>query len=352
MNKQSEAFLKELLEAPSPSGFEQPAAKVWRSYVKSSVDELVGDVHGNSIAVLNPKAKFKFMLAGHVDEIGLMITHIDDKGFIYTAQIGGMDPALLIGQRVKIMTAKGPILGVIGRKAIHQMTPEERKKNVEMDNIWVDIGADDKKEAEKRVSIGDPMVVDVDCRPLDGDKLVSRATDDKAGAYVVAECMKALSKRKLNVCVVGVATVQEEVGLRGAITSSYHVHPDAGFAIDVTFGSDHPDTNVKKTGEVKLGCGPVLHRGPNINPIMEKELFKVAKQHKIDYQVTAEPRGTGTDANAMQLSRGGAATGLISIPNRYMHTPVEVISKKDLDNTVKLIVEYIAAHPAKRDYRP
>lgn len=352
MNKQSEAFLKELLEAPSPSGFEQPAAKVWRDYVKGSVDELIPDVHGNSIAVLNPKAKFKFMLAGHVDEIGLMITHIDDKGFLYTAQIGGMDPALLIGQRVKIMTASGPILGVIGRKAIHQMTAEERKKNVEMDNIWVDIGADDKKAAEKRVAIGDPMVVDVDCRRLDDDKLVSRATDDKAGAYVVAECMKALSKRKLNVCVVGVATVQEEVGLRGAITSSYSVKPDAGFAIDVTFGSDHPDTNVKKTGEVKLGSGPVLHRGPNINPIMEKELFKIAKAKKIAYQVTAEPRGTGTDANAMQLSRGGAATGLISIPNRYMHTPVEVISKADLDNTVKLIVEYIAAHPAKRDYRP
>ncbi|MBL7214496.1 MAG: M42 family metallopeptidase [Phycisphaerae bacterium] len=352
MNKQSEAFLKDLLEVPSPSGFEQPAAKIWRDYVKKSVDELIPDVHGNSIAVLNPKAPFKFMLAGHIDEIGLMITHIDDKGFIYTAQIGGMDPALLIGQRVKIMTAKGPLLGVIGRKAIHQMTSEERKKNVEMDNIWVDIGADSKKTAQKRVAIGDPMVVDVVCRKLNGDKLVSRATDDKAGAFVVAECMRALSKRKLNVSVIGVATVQEEIGLRGAITSSYQVKPDAGFAVDVTFASDHPDTNPKKTGEVTLGKGPVLHRGPNINPIMEKELFKIAKQKKIACQVTAEPHGTGTDANAMQLSRGGAATGLISIPNRYMHTPVEVISMKDLDNTVRLIVEYITAHPAKRDYRP
>jgi len=352
MNKQSQAFLTELLEAPSPSGFEQPAAKLWRDYVKSSVDQVYGDVHGNSFAVLNPKAPFKFMLAGHVDEIGLMITHIDDKGYIYTAQIGGMDPALLIGQRVKIVTEKGPVFGIIGRKAIHQMTGDERKKNVEMDNIWVDIGADSKKDAEKRVAIGDPMVVDVACRPLNGDKLVSRATDDKAGAYVVAEVMKTLSKRKLNICVIGVATVQEEVGLRGAITSSYSVKPDAGIAVDVTFASDHPDTNAKKTGEVKLGEGPVLHRGPNINPIMEKELFKIARQNKIAYQVTAEPRSTGTDANAIQLSRGGAAAGLISIPNRYMHTPVEVISTKDLDNCVKLIVEYLAAHPGKRDYRP
>ncbi|MHC4783910.1 MAG: zinc-binding metallopeptidase family protein, partial [Planctomycetota bacterium] len=190
MNKQAQEFLTELLAAPSPSGFEQPAAKLWREYVTPHVAELTGDVHGNSIAVLNPDAEFNFMLAGHVDEIGLMITHIDDKGYIYTAQIGGMDPALLIGQRVRIMTQKGEVFGVIGRKAIHQMKPDERKKNVEMDNIWIDIGCDSKKAAEKRVAIGDPMVVDVLCRKLNGDKIVSRATDDKAGAFVVAEVMR------------------------------------------------------------------------------------------------------------------------------------------------------------------
>lgn len=352
MNKNSEAFLKELLEAPSPSGFEQPAAQVWRSYLKDRVDKIYSDVHGNTFAVLNPDAPFKFMLAGHVDEIGLMITHIDDKGYLYTAQIGGMDPALLIGQRVKILHEKGPVFGVVGRKAIHQMTPDERKKNVEMDNIWIDIGAKNKKDALKRVDIGDLIIIDVEYRTLNGDLVVSRATDDKAGACVVAETMKELSKRKLNICVVGVATVQEEVGLRGAITSSYSVHPDAGIAVDVGFASDHPDTNPKKTGEVKLGDGPILHRGPNINPIMARDLFKLAKSKKIPYQVTAEPRGSGTDANAMQLSRGGAATALLSIPNRYMHTPVEVISLKDMDNAVKLLVEFLAAHPAKKDYRP
>ncbi len=352
MNRTSEKFLVNLLETPSPSGYEQPAARVWREYVKKHVDQLIPDVHGNSIAVLNPKAKFTFMLAGHIDEIGLMITYIDDKGYIYTAQIGGMDPSLLVGQRVKIMTKQGEVFGVIGRKAIHMMTPEERKKGVDMKNIWVDIGANSKKAAEKRVCVGDPIVVDVPCRSLDKDKLVSRATDDKTGAFVVAEAMKALSKRALNICVMGVATVQEEVGLRGATTSSYRVNPNAGFALDVTFASDHPETDPKKIGEVTLGKGPVLHRGPNINPVMEDHLFKVAKKHKIPYQLTAEPRGTGTDANAMQLSRGGTATGLISIPNRYMHTPVEVVSKKDLDHTIKLIVEYIGAHPANRDYRP
>src|SRR4030042_4658691 len=159
MNETSQDFLKALLEAPSPSGDEQPAAKLWRNYVKNSVDELIADVHGNSIAVLNPKAEFKFMLAGHIDEIGLAITPIDTKGYIYTAQIGGMDPALLVGQRVSIITDKGSVLGVIGRKAIHQMQAEERKKGVEMENIWIDIGAANKKEAQKRVQIGDPIII-------------------------------------------------------------------------------------------------------------------------------------------------------------------------------------------------
>ncbi len=352
MDATSLEFLKTLLETPSPSGYEQPAAKLWREYVKDSVDQLIPDVHGNSIAVLNPGADFKFMITGHIDEIGLMITHIDDKGYLYTAQIGGMDPALLIGQRVKVVSEKGEVFGVIGRKAIHLMQPEERKKSVEMENIWVDIGADSKKEAEKRVSVGDPIVIDVQCQKLNGDKLVSRATDDKAGAFVVAEVLRALSKKKLNISVIGVATVQEEIGLRGAITSAYHVHPRAGIAVDVGFASDHPDTDPKKTGVVKLSKGPVLHRGPNINPVLERDLFKVAKAKKIPYQITAESRGTGTDANAIQLCRGGAATALISIPNRYMHTPVEVISTKDLDNSIKLLTEFLAGHPAKRDYCP
>ena len=220
-----------------------------------------------------------------------------------------------------------------------------------MTDIWVDIGADSKEDALKRVAIGDPMVVDVDMRNLSDDKIVSRATDDKAGAFIVAEIIRKLSKRKLKVCVAGVATVQEEVGLRGAITSSYSVKPDAGIAFDVNFSSDHPDTDPKQTGDVKLGAGPNLHRGPNMNPILQEGILKTAKKHKIDVQVTGNPRGTGTDANAMQLSRGGVATTLVSVPNRYMHTPVEVISKSDLDNIIKLIVEFIAAHPATKNYK-
>ncbi len=352
MNKNSEAFLKQFLEEPSPSGFEWNAAKLFRDRVKGYADEVYNDVHGNSIAVLNPKAPFKFMLAGHIDEIGLMISYIDDKGYIYTQQIGGMDPNLLVGQRVKIMTEDGFVTGVIGRKAIHNMDAEERGKPLKMTNIWVDIGAKDKKDAEKRVRIGDPMVVDVPCIKLSDDLIASRATDDKVGAFIVAEVIRALAKRKLNISVIGVATVQEEVGLRGAITSTYNVNPDAGIALDVNFASDHPDTDPKTLGDIKLGAGPNLHRGPNINPVMEKALEKTAKQLKMDYQITGDPRATGTDANAMQLVRGGAAVGLISIPNRYMHTPVEVVSLSDIDNIIKLLVEFLAKHPAKKDYRP
>jgi len=354
MKSDQKKFLTALLNAPSPSGFEQKASAIFRERLKGHVDKLIPDIHGNTITLLNPKAKFTIMLAGHIDEIGLMITHIDDNGYIYTQQIGGMDPALLVGQRMQILTDKGIVLGVVGRKAIHQMTPEDRKKGVTMDNIWIDIGVADKKEALKIVAIGDPMVVDVECKVLRGDKWISRATDDKVGAYIVAEIMRELSKKKkqLKVCVAGVATVQEEVGLRGATTSCYSVNPNVAIAYDVNFTSDHPETDKKKIGDVKLGGGPIFHRGGNVNPILEKELAKTAKKLKMDSQTIGMARPLGTDANTMQLSRGGAATAVISIPNRYMHTPVEVISITDLDNIVKHSVAFILSHPATRNYCP
>ena len=352
MKKDSERFLEKLLNAPSPSGFEQPAAKIFRERVKGFADKVTRDVHGNTMAVLNPDAKFKFMLAGHIDEIGLMITHIDKKGYLYVAQVGGMDPSLLVGQRVKIMTAKGEVPAVIGKKAIHLMTPDERNKAVKMTDIWVDMGAKDRKDAKSAVSVGDVMVIDVEYQRIRGDRVAARGCDDKAGAFVVAEVIRALSKRALKISVVGVATVQEEVGLRGAVTSSYTVKPDAGIAIDVGFASDHPKIDAKETGDVKLGGGPNLHRGANINPVLAAALEKKARALKIPFQVTAAPRATGTDANAIQLARGGVAASLISIPNRYMHTPVEMISLDDLDNIVKLLVEFLASHPAKKDYRP
>ena len=352
MRKDAEQFLSDLLNMPSPSGSEQNVAKIFRNRVKGFAEEVYGDVHGNSFAVLNPKAQFKFMLAGHIDEIGLMVMYIDDKGFLSVAQIGGMDTNLLVGQRVKVITAKGPVSGVVGRQAIHLMEPEERTKGVQMANVWIDIGAKDKKQAQKLVSVGDPIVIDVDYQRLLDDRIIARGCDDRVGAFVVAETIRALAKKKLNICVVGVATVQEEIGLRGATTSSYSVKPDAGIAIDVGFATDHPEAKPKVVGEVNIGDGPVLHRGPNMNPIMEKDLFRVAKANKIPHQVTGLARGTGTDANVMQLNRGGVAVSLVSIPNRYMHTPVEMISLKDLDNTVKLLTAYLQKFPKTKDFRP
>jgi endoglucanase len=352
MNKNREKFLKKLLNTPSPSGFEQPAAKIFRKRVKGHADAIERDVHGNSYAILNPTAKFKFMLAGHIDEIGLMITHIDTKGFLYVAQVGGLDSTLLVGQRVTILNANAKVLGVVGRKAIHLMTSEESRAPVTMENIWIDIGVNNKKEASKMVAVGDPMVIDVGYKRLGKDKIIARGCDDKAGAFIVAEVIRSLAKKNLKVSVIGVATVQEEIGLRGATTSAYNVNPDAGIAIDVSFTSDHPETDPKKIGDIKIGKGPILHRGPNINPVLEHGLFATAKRRKINYQVAAEPQASGTDADAIQLVHGGAATGLIGIPNRYMHTPIEVLSLKDLDNIIKLLVGYIETLPASQDFIP
>lgn len=352
MNTDSEKFLFDLLNTPSPSGTEQSAAKLFRERVKGYADKIERDVHGNTFAIVNPDAKFKFMITGHIDEIGLMITHIDEKGFLYVEQIGGMDPALLVGQRVKIMNARGDVLGVIGRKAIHLMEPDERTKPVKMDNIWVDIGASSRKDAGKYVAVGDSVVIDVVTRKLKNNMIIARGIDDRAGAYIVAEVVRELAKKKPKICVIGVATVQEELGLRGAITSAYSAAPDAAIAVDVSFATDHPETSHKKTGEAALGKGAIIHRGPANNPVLQAELVKAAKALKVPYQITAAARRSGTDADAIQVSRGGVATAVVSIPNRYMHTPVEVISAKDMDNIVKLLAGFLAKHPAAMDYRP
>ena len=350
MNKNSESFLKKFLETPSPSGFEQPAAKLFRAHVKDHVDDVYGDVHGNSIAVLNPDAPFTFMLAGHIDEIGLMITHIEDNGYIYTGQIGGMDPALLIGQRVRILSAKGEVFGVIGRKAIHQMTPEERTKAVKMDNIWVDIGASSLKDAEKRVAIGDPMVIDVECRKLTKDLMVSRAMDDKAGAFVVAEVMRALSKRKLKICVMGVATVQEEIGLRGAEMIAQRIKPDLAIITDVCHDTTSPGYNKIKQGDQRAGNGPVLSFAPAVHNNVLKMLFDVAGKNKIDFQRSALSRFSGTDTDAFAYSNEGVAAALISLPIKYMHTTVEMADLKDIDNVIKLMYAFLLQLDAGHDF--
>ncbi len=352
MKKESLDFLQALLDAPSPSGFEQPVQEVWRRQMKRFADEVRTDVHGNAIAALNLSGKPRVMLAGHCDEIGFMVNYINDEGFIYFSSIGGVDPGIVSARRVKIFTQKGVVYGVTGRKAIHMMDQEERKKVPEMHKLWIDIGARNKKEAEKLVSVGDPIVFDIGFQKLSNGLVVGRGLDDRIGSFAVAETLRILAGKKLKAAVFAVSTVQEELGLRGGKTSAFGIEPDVGVAVDVGNATDHPDADKQKVGEIKLGMGPVLVRGPNINPVVGKALVAAARKLKIPYQVLGASRATGTDANVMQITRSGVAAGLVSVPNRYMHTPVEMISLNDLDNVSKILSTFILELTPKMDFTP
>jgi len=355
MEKISLDFLKRLMDTISPSGYEDEAARVWMHEAESFADDVNMDLHGNVIAVVNKGGGPRVMLAGHMDEIGFQVNYINENGFIHFTQIGGWDPQILQGQRVWIRTKKnGRVLGVIGKKPIHLIKADERTKVTEIDQCWIDIGAKNKKDAEKIVEIGDPVVLAYGLELLRGDWYVSRGFDDKAGAFVSLETARMLSKLKPKAEIHAVATVQEEIGLRGATTSCFGIEPKVGFAIDVEFATDFPsmDEAKKKIGDVKMGEGSAVVRGANINSKVFDLLVNTAKKRKIPYQVIAEARGTGTDANAMQLSRAGVATGLIGVPNRYMHSPCEIVSLSDLENSYKLLAYAIAEIDSKTDFRP
>jgi endoglucanase len=352
MKKEPFEFLKRLTETVSPSGFEEEAVGVWKERTKNFADEVRVDVHGNGIAVLNKGRKPKVMLAGHIDEVGYMVTYIDKEGYIYFSTIGGIDPHLVPGRRIWIKTKKGKVLGVIGKKPVHLLEGEEKKKVVKIEELWIDIGRKDEKETRERVSIGDPAVPAVGFETLNKEKVVGRGFDDKIGAFVVSETLRLLSKSKPKASVYGVATVQEEIGLRGARTSAYGISPDIGIAIDVTFATDCPGIDKKKIGDIKIGEGPVIARGPNINPKIFDLLVKTARKQKIPYQIQGVSKATGTDANVIQLTRAGVATGLVSIPNRYMHTPVELVSLKDLENASRLLCAFILRVDEKVSFLP
>ena len=352
MQKESLSFLKELLGTISPSGFEEEASKLWRERTKEFTKEIKSDIHGNSIAVLNGNEKVKVMLAGHIDEIGYMVKYIDKNGYLYFSPIGGIDLHLVPGQRVWLKTKKGKVLGVIGKKPIHLLEAEEKKKVSKIENLWIDIGTKSAEETKAIINIGDAAVPAVGFENLNSDKIIGRGFDDKSGAFVVSEVLRLLCKEKSLPSVYGVATVQEEIGLRGAQTSAYGISPDVGIAIDVTFATDFPGMDKRKAGEINIGGGPVIARGPNINPKVFNLLIDVAKGEKIPYQVEAISRGTGTDANVIQLTKAGVAAGLVSIPLRYMHTPVELISLRDLENTSKLLKSFILRINKKISFLP
>ncbi len=339
MNENDFKFFKELIEAPSPSGFEQPAQRVIREALADVADDVRTDVMGNVVAhVKGPQGAPRLMLAGHCDEIGFMVKYVDDQGYLFFAPIGGVDAHLVPGQRVTVHTSGGPIAGVVGKRPIHQIEVKDRETVVPFKSQFIDIGCSSKDEAVKLVSIGDPVTFRVGVERLQGTRLTSRAFDDKMGAFIVAQVLREVRRQnRMTVDLHGVSTVQEEVGLRGGATSAYGVQPDIGIAVEVGFASDYPGADHKDLGEVSLGKGPVIARGPNINPVLFDLLIKTAEEENIPCQIMGIPRATGTDANVMQLVHGGVATALISIPLRYMHTPVEVLDWVDLEGAVKLL---------------
>lgn len=331
------AFLKQLLETPSPSGYERPVQDAVRKYVADFADEVTTDTHGNVIACKNPGGAVRLLLDGHCDQIGLLVTQIDDNGFIYTQTIGGWDPQQLIGQRMTVWTDGGPVPAVIARKAIHLLEDDERKQVVKQKDLWLDIGAKNKAEAADLVRVGDPVTLKLGYQPLRNNLANAPGMDDKTGLWVVIEALRRASQQKLHCALYAVSSVQEEIGLRGAATAAHRVDPHVGVAVDVTHATDCPTIDKRQQGEISLGRGPVIFRGPNMNPVVTARLIELAERDSIPFQLAAIARATPNNANALQKTRSGVATGLVSIPNRYMHSAVETVSLDDIDHAADLL---------------
>src|SRR5215218_8456448 len=344
------AFLKRLLDAPAPSGFETVAARVWRTEASTFADKVTTDVAGNSMAEVNPKGSPTIMLDGHIDEIGVIVQYIDDDGYLYISPIGGWDPQVLVGQRLRFLGNDGDVLGVVGKKPIHLMKNDDRERASKFTDLWVDIGATSRAEAEARVSVGDPGVLDSRTLDFPNDRIVSRSIDDRIGAFVVLEALRRYAEKPGAARVVASAT-QEEIAWHGggAAISAHAINPKIAIVVDVTFATDHPNIEKKEIGEHKMGGGPILSRGALISPVVLQLLRATAKTHEIAHVVHAVGRDTSTNADAIHIAREGVATGLVSIPNRYMHSPNEMVSLVDVDNAATLIAEFCRSITAETD---
>ncbi len=353
MRKESQKFLYDLLKTPSPTGFEEQIQRIVRRRMKPFADKIETDYHGNVIVGLNTKAKRRVMLAGHCDQIGFMVRHIDKSGFLFVDRLGGIDPGVVPGSPVQVQGKKGILPGVFGRKPIHKQKSSERERmTLDLSKMWIDIGAKDKKEAEKLVEIGSPIVYEPRVIELGKDFIAGPGLDDRVGLFVVMEALRLCANAKLDVALYSVSTVQEEVGLRGAKTSAYSIDPDVGIAVDVTFASDNPGNDDAKEAPCKLGGGPGIYTGPNVSPVVRRLIETNAKKAKVPLQML--PSGTllGNDANAMQVNRAGVAAASVGIPLRYMHTQVEVVSLKDLENSAKLLATLIKNMTSRTNLTP
>ena len=351
LSSDSIAFLKRLLDAPGPSGFESAAARVWREEAARSAD-VTSDAAGNSVALVNAGAPVTVMLAGHIDEIGVIVTWIDDEGFAWIGPIGGWDPQILTGQRIRFAGRDGEVRGVVGRKPIHLIRKEDREKAVRFDELWVDIGASSRADAEARLAVGDPGVVDAIAVDLPNNRIASRAIDDRIGAFVVLESLRRYAANPGIAAIAAVATTQEEIGYHGggALIAAGRLGPTMAIAVDVTHATDHPTAEKKDAGDQRLGGGPVLTRGSVISPVAFRILRDAATRLAVPFTVQAAGKETGTDADFIHLARQGIPCGLVSIANRYMHSPNEMVSLDDVDRAADLLAEACRSVTPETDF--
>jgi endoglucanase len=343
MREASLNFLKTLVNTPSPTGHETRGQRVWLDYAKQFSDETFSDAYGNCVAVLNKGGGPRIMLAAHADEIAMAVNYIDDNGFIYVQKMGGIDAAITKAQRVFIHTRGGAVKGVVGNVAPHLTKQDGDAKPPKIHDLFIDIGVCSRKEAEKIVRIGDPITLADEFDILRGDLAVARAFDNRIGTFAVAETLRLLkeSKIKINAEVCAVSNVQEEVGLLGARQIAYSLKPDIALVVDVTHATDYPTVSKTQHGDTRIGSGPAITHGGCNHPEVVKRLEEVAAKRKIPLQHEAMSNTSGTDTDVIFWTRGGIASALISLPNRYMHSPVEVVSLKDLELIPQLMAAFV-----------
>jgi putative aminopeptidase FrvX len=342
MDDKARKFLFELLETASPAGFEEPAARRWRSEAEAFADEVAVDVNGNSTARLTGDGP-RIIFEGHIDEIGLQISYIDDNGFLWFQGIGGWDDQVLTGQHVRVLTANGPVTGVIGRRPAHLLSGDERGKASQIKDLWIDIGALDGSSARKQVRIGDPVVIERPVAELGGGIISGRGLDNRVGAFVALEALRNLSNQRPPADVYALAATQEEIGFRGAKTASYRLSPDVVIVLDVTHATDHPSADKQGSGDVKVNGGPTIGRGSVAHPLVAEMLIQVAEDLDIPIAIEALPRSSGTDADGIAPTGAGIPCGIVSFPCRYMHSPSELVSLSDLDQSAALLAGFARA---------
>ncbi len=354
MDTRSLQFLKTLLDSPGPSSYETVPARVWRAEAETFADQVLADVSGNSFATLDATGAPRVMLAGHIDEIGVMVTYIDDDGYVSFDTIGGWDHQVFVGQRVQLLAKHGTVPGVIGKKAIHLMDKEDREKVSKADDLWIDIGATSRKQAEGLVRIGDPGVLASAVLEFPNGRLVSRSLDNRVGAFVVLEALRLLAQARPAVRVTAAATTREEISYTGggARSGATGLEADVAIVVDVTHATDYPGVEKRKHGDYKLGGGPVITRGAAINPVAFDLIVETAEAEKIPYTIEAAPRETSTDADNIFTALRGIATCLVSVPLRYMHSPNEMVVVEDLDRTARLLAGFSRRVTATTDFVP